>query len=185
MPEGVFESITSLLDHHSHINGVDFRKAIFIFLSNSGGTEISDALEDLMQQGKYREQTTIYNFEKIAETGAYNVKGGLKNTGLISSSLIDHFVPFLPMEKRHIEKCIVAEFQRLGKTPTDQQVAYVFEIVNINHEHSDISNNYNNIEPLCSDIADNYITYYGKFATFGCKRLNKKVEVMAASPDEW
>lgn len=123
MPEGVFESITSLLDHHTHIGGVDFRKAIFIFLSNAGGTEISNALEAAMKSGKYREQTHINNFEKIAEAGAYNVKGGLKNTGLITSSLIDHFVPFLPLEKRHIEKCIVAEFTRLGKTPTEEQIS--------------------------------------------------------------
>lgn len=122
MPPGVFESITSLLDHHSNVDGVDFRKTIFIFLSNAGGTEISDALEDLMKQGKYREQTTIYNFERIAETGAFNVDGGLKHTGMIQSSLIDHFVPFLPMEKRHIEKCIVAEFKRLEKEPTDAQI---------------------------------------------------------------
>lgn len=123
MPEGVFESITSLLDHHSHVGGTDFRKAIFIFLSNAGGIEISNALEDMMKQGKYREQTGIFNFEKIAEGGAYNVKGGLKNTGMITSSLIDHFVPFLPMEKRHVEKCILAEFERFGKTPTDEQIA--------------------------------------------------------------
>lgn len=122
MPAGVFESITSLLDHHSNVYGVDFRSSIFIFLSNAGGTEISDALEDLMRHGKYREQTTIYNFERIAETGAYNVDGGLKHTGMISSSLIDHFVPFLPMEKRHIEKCIVAEFKRLGQIATEEQI---------------------------------------------------------------
>lgn len=122
MPEGVFESISSLLDHHSHVGGVDFRKAIFIFLSNAGGTEISNALEDLMNNGKFREQTSIYNFEKIAEAGAYNVNGGLKNTGMISSSLIDHFVPFLPLEKRHIKQCVVAEFRRLLKTPTEEQI---------------------------------------------------------------
>lgn len=122
MPEGVFESIASLLDHHSHINSVDFRKAIFIFLSNAGGTEISKALEDQMDKGKYREQTGIHDFEPILEVAAYNVEGGLRNAGIITSSLIDHFVPFLPLEKRHIEKCVRKEFKRLGKTPTDQQV---------------------------------------------------------------
>lgn len=122
MPEGVFESITSLLDHHKTINGVNFRQAIFIFLSNAGGMEISHALEDLMLNGKYREQTAIYDFEKIAEIGAYNVNGGLKNTGLITSSLIDHFIPFLPLEKRHVEKCVQKDFQRLGKVPTEQQI---------------------------------------------------------------
>lgn len=123
MPQGVFESIVSLLDHRSNIEGTDFRKSIFIFLSNAGGIEISNALEHMMKQGKYREQTTIYNFEKIAEAGAFNVNGGLKNTGMISSSLIDHFIPFLPMERHHVEKCIIAEFNRFGKSPTDKEVS--------------------------------------------------------------
>lgn len=122
MPEGVFESIASLLDHHNHINYVDFRKAIFIFLSNAGGTEISNVLEDQMAQGKYREQTEIQDFEHILEAAAYNVKGGLKNAGIITSSLIDHFMPFLPLEKRHVEKCVRKEFERLGKEPTEEQI---------------------------------------------------------------
>lgn len=122
MPAGVFESIASLLDHHTHVGHVDFRQAIFIFLSNAGGAEISKALESQMESGKYREQTGIHDFEGILETAAYNVEGGLKNAGIITSSLIDHFIPFLPLEKRHIVKCVHSEFQRLGKEPTDEQV---------------------------------------------------------------
>lgn len=122
MPPGVFESIASLLDHHTHINFVDFRKAIFIFLSNAGGVEISNALENHMNSGKYREQTGIHDYERILEAAAYNLEGGLKNAGIITSSLIDHFVPFLPLEKRHIEKCVRKQFERLGKNPTDEDV---------------------------------------------------------------
>lgn len=122
MPSGVFESIATLLDHHSHIDGVDFRKAIFIFLSNAGGGEISDALANIMK-GKYREQTGIQDFEQIAEMAAFNVKGGLKSASMITSSLIDHFLPFLPMEKRHVIQCVQAEFRKLGKTPTDDQIS--------------------------------------------------------------
>lgn len=122
MPSGVFESIASLLDHHSHIDGVDFRKSIFIFLSNAGGTEIGNALDGIMSKGRYREQTNIQDFEQIAEAAAYNVKGGLKSASMITSSLIDHFMPFLPLEKRHVERCVYAEFRRLNKIPTDEQI---------------------------------------------------------------
>lgn len=122
MPSGIFESITSLLDHHSHINGVDFRKSIFIFLMNAGGKEIANALNDVMSNGKYREQTGLNDFEQIAETAAYNIKGGLKGASMITSSLIDHFLTFLPLERRHVEKCVYAEFKKLDIIPTDEQI---------------------------------------------------------------
>lgn len=82
MPPGVFESIASLLDHHNHVGGIDFRKSIFIFLSNAGGSEIAKALENLMANGKYREQTALHDFEQIAERAAYNVDGGLQKGNL-------------------------------------------------------------------------------------------------------
>lgn len=122
MPEGVFESIASLLDHRSSVGSVDFRKAIFIFLTNSGGAEIAKALDTAMANGRYREQTKIQDFESILEAAAYNVRGGLRNAGIITSSLIDHFIPFLPLEKRHILKCVRKEFVKFKADPTDEQV---------------------------------------------------------------
>lgn len=122
MPAGVFESIASILDYHSHVDGVDFRKAIFIFLTNAGGDEIANALEDMMAKGTYREQTKIQDFEYIAEVAAYNVKGGLKKASIITSGLIDHFLPFLPLERRHIANCVRAEFQKLNREPNEEDV---------------------------------------------------------------
>lgn len=37
MPSGIFDHISHLLDHHRHIDGVNYRESTFIFLSNSGG----------------------------------------------------------------------------------------------------------------------------------------------------
>lgn len=122
MPPGVFESIASLLDHHSHVDGIDFRQSIFIFLTNTGGVEIVNALQHMMEDGKYREQTTMSDFERIAEAAAFNINGGLKSTTIITSSLIDHFVPFLPLERRHVEKCVDAEFRKLNRTATADEI---------------------------------------------------------------
>lgn len=125
MPEGIFESIASILDYHTHVGGVDFRKAIFIFLTNAGGDEIASALDGLMSKGMYREQTKFQDFEHIAEIAAYNINGGLKKSSVIKSGLIDHFVPFLPLERRHIEKCVHAEYQKLNLKPNEDDVRYV------------------------------------------------------------
>lgn len=122
MPAGVFESLASLLDHHRHVGGIDFRQAIFIFLSNAGGIEIGTELQNMMDNGKYREETAIHHFEKLAEIAAYNLNGGLKMTTIIQSSLIDHFVPFLPLERRHVEKCVRTEFRRLNHTATAEEI---------------------------------------------------------------
>lgn len=122
MPAGVFESIATLLDHHSHVGGVDFRKAIFIFLTNSGGEHIANALHDIMEDGTYRESTTLKDFEFIAEVAAYNVDGGLKQASIITSGLIDVFLPFLPLERRHIAECVRAEYKKINRVPHDDDV---------------------------------------------------------------
>ena len=45
MPPGVLDGIKPFLDHYEAIDGVDYRRNIFIFLSNTGGqTPLSPAL---------------------------------------------------------------------------------------------------------------------------------------------
>ncbi|PIO67606.1 hypothetical protein TELCIR_10632, partial [Teladorsagia circumcincta] len=46
---------------------------------------------------------------------AYNEPGGLKLCELISSHLIDHFVPFLPMERRHVILCTIGYLKSQGR----------------------------------------------------------------------
>lgn len=33
MPEGLLDTLSPFLDHHSNVDGVDYRKSIFLFLS--------------------------------------------------------------------------------------------------------------------------------------------------------
>ncbi|KAL5283087.1 TOR1A family protein [Megaselia abdita] len=157
MPAGIFESIASLLDHHSMLNGLDFSKAIFIFLSNTGGVEISETLTQLTKNGKWRDDTKLYDFEKILEIGSYNLDGGLKKTSLIESHLVDHFVPFLPLERKHIRLCLEKEYFKWGQFPKESDV---------------------------SEIIDKFITFdkqTGMYATSGCKTLGAKVAVYVRS----
>lgn len=122
MPAGVFESITSLLDYHTHIGGVDFRKAIFIFLTNAGGEKIANALHDIMEGGTYREKTKLQDFEFIAEVAAFNVGGGLKDASIIKSGLVDVYLPFLPLERRHIAECVRMEFIKINHSAHDDTI---------------------------------------------------------------
>lgn len=47
--------------------------------------------------------------------------GGLKRSSMIDSHIIDHFVPFLPLEKMHVVQCIEAELKNL-KRPLDSKI---------------------------------------------------------------
>lgn len=157
MPPGVLEGITSTLDHGQSNDNVDFTKAVFIFISNAGGLEISQHLAALMRRGESREDTQLHHFEKLTEISMYNSNGALEKSGTIENALIDHFIPFLPLEQRHVKKCIEQEFKRIGMS-------------------------YPNKERI--DAVLNSVTYEKEnefFAVHGCKKLEKKVGLVATN----
>jgi hypothetical protein len=71
---------------------------------------------------------------------------------IISSHLIDTFIPFLPLEKLHVKKCIEAEFQK-----------YKFQDDKVIRLHADIDSVANQLiyEPAGIE----------KFASSGCKKI--------------
>jgi len=55
-----------------------FRKSIFIFLSNTGGKEITKRVHDIWLNGNVkREELTVKDFERLVELGAFNEEGNL------------------------------------------------------------------------------------------------------------
>ncbi|EDW78479.1 uncharacterized protein Dwil_GK16456 [Drosophila willistoni] len=151
MPSGIFETLASLVDYNAFNDGTDHKKAIFIFLSNTAGVHVSDHLGTLMKGGKLREETLLSDFEPLLQKAAYNVEGGLQKTSLIESHVIDHYMPFLPLEKSHVIKCLEAEFRRWGKSPD---------------------------KAIIDEIIGTSIVYdrrHGMFSVAGCKTLEKKV----------
>lgn len=107
MPAGVFESIVALLDHNPFMKDIDLSKSLFIFISNLAGIEIGNRLSLLMRkEGLRREDTQYRHFEREIEICAYNYEGGFKNSRSIEKAVIDLFIPFMPLERRHVEQCI-------------------------------------------------------------------------------
>lgn len=115
LPEQLLEAIKPFLDYYDSVGGVDFRKSTFIFLSNRGGNLIANLALTHHQSGSPREDLTLNNFERMLMQAAYNEPGGLKLCELISSHLIDHFVPFLPMERRHVILCTIWYLKSQGR----------------------------------------------------------------------
>ena len=151
MPVGLADVFKPYLDYYAEINGVDFRKNIFIFLSNTGGENIKETYKHF-KEVKRCEEITSRQMETLLKAVAFNMDGGFKSSDLILSSLIDFFIPFfLPLERKHVKECVKVTLQKRGQPVNDEKLIY--------------------------KIANEF-QYFPKgdetFSAFGCKLVDKK-----------
>ncbi|KAK3860935.1 hypothetical protein Pcinc_033045 [Petrolisthes cinctipes] len=159
MPLGMINGIKPFIDYHESIDRIDFRKSIFLFLSNTGGPNITQEMLNLWHLHKKREEVSMNDLENLIQLGAFNEQGGLHKSELIKHSLVDHYVPFLPLERTHIKLCVRDELYRRGIAPTDDIISKVAE---------DMSYYPANIK---------------LFSKTGCKRVAQKVGYMLANEE--
>jgi len=161
MPKGVLDGIRAYLDYIEKVDNVDYRKSIFIFLSNTGGKEINKKVHEVWSSGKQtRSSLTVRDFERLVELGAFNEEGGgLHQSHLIEKSLIDIYVPFLPMEKRHVKLCAEKEFKKHSIKLVDKEAAVQNIVDGLNYYPED--------EEL--------------YSMTGCKRVAQRVAIYIAN----
>ncbi|CAK1548230.1 unnamed protein product [Leptosia nina] len=148
----ILDAIKPMFDHHHMVDGIDFRNTIFIFISNIGGKEIAKHLLELYSQGIKRNEVDFHNFEPIIRRVAYST-GGFEKSATISQNLIDHFIPFLPLEQQHVEACALAEFRSHGVFhPTEEMMADALAVITYGPTED---------QPI--------------FANNGCKRFTKQI----------
>ncbi|KAK0092966.1 hypothetical protein PV326_000208, partial [Microctonus aethiopoides] len=163
MADGVLDVLVQFLDYgptqvmvNSQNKVVETRYAIFIFLCNAGSSKIVDKLMELWLLGKSRDEASLADFEKPIAIGAFNGKGGFYKSDTIRSSLIDHYIPFLPLEQEHIILCIKEEFTKYGiPSPDNEQIENVISYLTFGPEPHNL------------------------FVTSGCKRIQQKVANIA------
>lgn len=123
MHPGLIDSIKPYLDYYDKLDGVSYRKAIFIFLSNAGGESIVQTALDFWKAGRDREEIELKDLETLLSVTVFNnKKSGLWHTSLIDKNLVDFFVPFLPLEYRHVVQCAMAELKARELQP-DKNIA--------------------------------------------------------------
>ncbi|XP_039635712.1 torsin-1A-like [Perca fluviatilis] len=123
MHPGLIDSIKPYLGYHNNLDGVSYRKAIFIFLSNAGGQSITQTALDFWKAGRDREEIELNDLETALSLSVFNSNNsGLWHSGLITNNLVDFFVLFLPLEYRHVVQCVMAEMKAEGLHP-DQNKA--------------------------------------------------------------
>ncbi|XP_073678821.1 torsin-1A-like [Garra rufa] len=116
----LIDAIKPFLDHNAHVDGVSFHKAIFIFLSQAGGHVITNVTLDFWRKGNNRDELQLQSEGMETQIFEYlfnDEKNGLWHSGLINHHLIDHYVPFLPLEQKHVHQCVMAEMAHLNITP--------------------------------------------------------------------
>merc|ERR1719510_2735740 len=155
MPGGVLDALKPFMDFHTSVDGVDFRKAIFILLSNTGGREITRRTMDFWLEGKRRESITYFDLEGLVSKGAFNEQGGLQHASIIDRNLIDVYVPFLPLEQSHVRQCVNKELEDRGIENTRLPSNFADQVV----------------AELSFWPSDTKL-----FASAGCKRVVQKVD---------
>uniref|UniRef100_A0A914DY13 Uncharacterized protein n=1 Tax=Acrobeloides nanus TaxID=290746 RepID=A0A914DY13_9BILA len=156
MPIDLVDTITPFVDNFASVGGVDPRQSTFILVHNSGGDHIMKRTLELYQQNKKRQDFELFHFETIVKEAAYQ-NGALKNSQLIKKSLIDHYVPFLPLEEAHVKKCIQDYIEendhlKLNKRQINCIISYI---------------------PFEEDI----------FSKSGCRQVEEKVRLVLKNPN--
>ncbi|XP_023132485.1 torsin family 1 isoform X1 [Amphiprion ocellaris] len=153
MHPGLIDSIKPYLDYYDKLDGVSYRKSIFIFLSNAGGESIIQTTLDFWREGRDREEIELRDLEMSLSLSVFNNnQSGFFHTSLIDKNLVDFFVPFLPLEYQHIVQCAKAEMKARGLDP----------------------------DPDVADMVARDVVYFPKservFSVKGCKTIESKLD---------
>ncbi|XP_012695365.2 torsin family 1 isoform X2 [Clupea harengus] len=153
MQPGLIDSIKPYLDYYDNLDGVSYRQAIFIFLSNAGGEKIAEVALNFWNAGQEREEIELKDLEMAITLSVFNNKqSGFWHATLIDKHLVDVYVPFLPLEQKHVVQCGLAEMVARKMKP-DKEV----------------------VERMAQDL--NYFPKEHRlFATQGCKVISSRLD---------
>ncbi|XP_021950476.1 torsin-1B [Folsomia candida] len=121
-PPKVFDALVPFIQHPGKkFEGLNFKRSIFIFLSNIGASDITKITYTNWKDGQRRENLRFTDFEGSLQREAFNNKDtGLTKSRVIDKVLVDFYIPFLPMEREHVISCTKAEIAKV-KTDLDPE----------------------------------------------------------------
>lgn len=145
---GVISGLQKALTNLSHSQ--EKGQSLFLLLSNSKGQDINQYVFQQIEDGRAREDMLLKEMQSLFRDGSdmewYS--------GLLKNELINAFIPFLPLEKRHIKQCI----QR--------------DLISKGH-----SIDLNLVEAVANELFYHKLPTSGlEFSVTGCKRVQDKVD---------
>ncbi|CAG9861047.1 unnamed protein product [Phyllotreta striolata] len=130
MPPSVLNAVKPLIDYRTNVDKIDYTQAIFIFLSNTGATLVNERYNELWSKGIQREDMKLSHFDSLISKGAFNEEGGFHFSDTIRANLIDHYIPFLPMQVNHVIDCIKDQFRERGvASPQQTHIDEILEYI--------------------------------------------------------
>ncbi len=145
------------------------RRAIFVFLSNTGGEAITQVTFNHWKEGGKRERLSLSDLEPSVYLDAFNESGGLRKSNILSRHLVDHFVPFLPLEKAHVRQCVKAAIAEAASHKGERK--------------KNVLLSEKKVEEVLNELSF-WPRPDGLFSVSGCKRVTQKVAVALDEEDE-
>ncbi|XP_059405108.1 torsin-2A-like isoform X2 [Carassius carassius] len=116
MPPGVIDVLEPHLGPFHVLFQTNYHKAIYIFISTVGQEVINRVALESRQAGRDREDILPKELEDSVADAVYNNKNsGFYHSRVITEKLITRFVPFLPLLRRHVERCAQRELCQRGE----------------------------------------------------------------------
>ncbi|KAF6772999.1 hypothetical protein AHF37_08093 [Paragonimus kellicotti] len=151
MPDGILDVLAPLLEFRESVDGVDFRRSIFLFLSNAGGSVINRRLYDHLKSGKKRSDLQYADLNRLLTRSAFNDEGGFRSSHLIQKHLITAMIPFLPLQIDHVRLCVRDAAEQRNVSFTEDLAQFVLDELEWGPEDTQL------------------------FSVSGCKRVYEKV----------
>uniref|UniRef100_A0A8C2R405 Torsin-3A n=1 Tax=Capra hircus TaxID=9925 RepID=A0A8C2R405_CAPHI len=104
---GLLEALRPHLERQAPSNRrAESKRTIFLFLSNLGGNIINEVVLNLLKAGQSREEVRMEHLEsRLQAEIVASTDSGFGHSRLVKENLIDLFIPFLPLEFRHVRLC--------------------------------------------------------------------------------
>ncbi|XP_014281405.1 torsin-1A [Halyomorpha halys] len=123
-PSGFFEK----LNVFRNIDGdLKYGGSMFIFIFQVGAEQLSTLTLDLLNKGEKREAFHVQDFRDIIKDAMLD-KGYSKDS--IFMKPLNKIIPFLPLEKEHVKKCIDKGLVSDGYDITENDYKKVYEQLN-------------------------------------------------------
>lgn len=115
MPPGLIDVLEPFLGPSHVVFRTNYRKAIYVFISTTGEEVINKMALENRQAGRDREEIKLADLqEAIAQTVYNSNTSGFFHSSIIQQKLITRFVPFLPLSRRHVERCVHSQLCQRG-----------------------------------------------------------------------
>ncbi|XP_074495580.1 prosalusin [Sebastes fasciatus] len=115
MPPGLIDVLEPFLGPSHVVFRTNYRKAIYVFIGTAGQEVISKMALESRQAGRDREEIQLIDMQDAIARTVYNsTKSGFFHSSIIQQKLITRFVPFLPLSRRHVERCVRSQLCQRG-----------------------------------------------------------------------